>query len=108
MLALNKDVCLLKDQTLRTLHADLVGKLYRVFDPLDPIETIPKELTKWLRDKKIVPSTVSIKKTISISLTNLIPNSSDLVLPVNNLVNFSDLTNQVYIDLQDVVEQHTY
>jgi hypothetical protein len=51
MLALRKPVCLLKDRTLPTLHADLVGKLYRVFDPLEPIRTIPKELSAWLRDK---------------------------------------------------------
>jgi hypothetical protein len=51
MFALRKKVCLLKDKTLDTLQADLVGKLYRVFDPLDPIETIPQELTRWLNDK---------------------------------------------------------
>jgi hypothetical protein len=51
MLALRKQVCLLKDRTLTTLHADLVGKLYRVFDPLDPIGTIPEELARWLKDK---------------------------------------------------------
>lgn len=51
MFALKKDVCLLKDRTLTTLHADLVGKLYRVFDPLDPIVSIPQELSRWLRDK---------------------------------------------------------
>jgi hypothetical protein len=51
MFALKKDICLLKDRTLNTLHADLVGKLYRVFDPLDPIGTIPRELSRWLRDK---------------------------------------------------------
>jgi hypothetical protein len=51
MFALKKHLCLLKDKTLKTLHADLVGKLYRVFDPLDPVETIPKELAQWLKDK---------------------------------------------------------
>ena len=51
MLALRKPVCLLKERTLKTLHADLVGKLYRVFDSLDPIETIRLELSQWLRDK---------------------------------------------------------
>ncbi|HEX8141456.1 MAG TPA: hypothetical protein VF553_02605 [Pyrinomonadaceae bacterium] len=60
MFALKKNVCLLKDKTLKTLHADLVGKLYRVFDPLDPIGTIPDELSRWLKDKRIIPSTVSV------------------------------------------------
>lgn len=39
MVALGKSICFLKDNTLRTLHADLVGKLYRVFDSLDPVGT---------------------------------------------------------------------
>jgi CHAT domain len=51
MFALKKQICLLKDRTLKTLHADLVGKLYRIFDPVDPIGTIPKELSQWLKDK---------------------------------------------------------
>jgi hypothetical protein len=33
MMALGKDVCLLKDKTLETLQADLLGKLYKPFDP---------------------------------------------------------------------------
>lgn len=51
MLALRKPVCLLKDRTLTALHTDLVGKLYKEFDPLDPIATIPNELSRWLKDK---------------------------------------------------------
>ena len=54
MFALKKPVCLLKDRTLKTLHTDLVGKLYKVFDPQDPIKTIPDEITQWLSDKGIV------------------------------------------------------
>lgn len=53
MFALRKDVCLLKDRALPTLQADLVGKLYREFDPLDPFDTIPNELSRWLKDKGI-------------------------------------------------------
>jgi hypothetical protein len=56
MFALRKPVCLLKERTLRTLHADLIGKLYRVFDSLDPIGTIPLELSQWLRDKGLQES----------------------------------------------------
>ena len=51
MLALHKPVCLIKDKTLRTLHTDLVGKLYKVFDPQDPLGTIPTQLSQWLVDK---------------------------------------------------------
>ncbi|NQV26949.1 MAG: hypothetical protein HQ518_21575 [Rhodopirellula sp.] len=54
MRALHKPVCLLKDKTLRALQTDLVGKLYKSFDPQDPTGSIPEELTKWLFDKDIV------------------------------------------------------
>ena len=54
MLALGKPVCLAKDRTLRGLHTDLVGKLYKVFDPQDPQGTSPTQLLKWLRDKYMV------------------------------------------------------
>jgi hypothetical protein len=52
--ALKKPICLLKDKTLKTLQTDLVGKLYRSFDPQEPEKTIPTELEKWLRDKEII------------------------------------------------------
>ncbi len=51
MMASLKPLCLLKDQTLSALPADLVGKLYRQFDPHDPAGTIPAVVSKWLSDK---------------------------------------------------------
>ncbi len=54
MRALRKPVCLLKDQTLRELPTDLVGKLYKSFDPQRASESIPAELAKWLHDREIV------------------------------------------------------
>jgi hypothetical protein len=54
MLGLNKSVCFLKDRTLRTLHTDLVGKLYRTFDPQNPEGTIPNELFAWMGQKGFI------------------------------------------------------
>jgi hypothetical protein len=54
LFAMRKPVCLLKDQTLETLHADLVGRLYDPFDPQDPARTIPPKVSKWLLDKGLV------------------------------------------------------
>jgi len=53
MMALGKDVCLLKDKNLETLHADLLGKLYKPFDTQDAGRTIPNQLQKWLSDKRL-------------------------------------------------------
>jgi hypothetical protein len=54
LLAMGREICLLKDQTLPLLQTDLVGKLYRTFDPLDPGNSIPPVLTKWMRDRRII------------------------------------------------------
>lgn len=54
MLALGKSVCLLKDSTVRTLQADLIGKLYREFDPQDPRKTIPPQVLAWMDDKGFI------------------------------------------------------
>lgn len=54
LLALQKPICILKDRTLKTLHADLMGKLYKVFDPLDAGATLASALSDWLRDKGLI------------------------------------------------------
>jgi len=54
MLALRKPVCILKDRTLKTLHSDIMGRLYRQFDPQDPAGSIPSELGAWMRDKGLI------------------------------------------------------
>ena len=52
--ALRKPVCLLKDETLQSLHADLVGKLYRSFDPRAVEQTVPAALSAWLKDQGLL------------------------------------------------------
>jgi len=56
LMAMNKPVLLLKDQSLSTLPADLAGKLYKDFDVHNPEDTIPAHIKKWLRDNGIVVS----------------------------------------------------
>jgi hypothetical protein len=51
MFGLRKQVLLLKDKTLPALHTDLVGKLYKEFDPQNPEDTIPAMIDSWLSDK---------------------------------------------------------
>jgi hypothetical protein len=50
-MAIRKPVCLLKDRTLTTLQTDLIGKLYRAFDPHDARTTIAEQLGKWIGEK---------------------------------------------------------
>jgi hypothetical protein len=54
VMALGKQVCLLKDQTLKHLNTDLIGKLYKTFDPQNPVGSIPPELNKWMQDKRVI------------------------------------------------------
>jgi|ERR1043166_4391158 hypothetical protein len=55
MFAQQKNVCILKDKTLDTLPTDIIGKLYHPFDPQAPETSIPPVLSKWLKDKRIIP-----------------------------------------------------
>ena len=50
MMALKKPICFLKDKSLKSLHTDLVARLYRAFDTHDPRKDIPQHLTAWLSD----------------------------------------------------------
>ena len=52
-IAMRKPVLILKDKTLKNLNTDLVGKLYKSFDPQAPSTTIPKEIDKWLEDRSL-------------------------------------------------------
>lgn len=54
MLALRKNVCLFKDQTLKALPTDLISKLYRDFDQTDPDQSISAPLENWLISKGII------------------------------------------------------
>jgi hypothetical protein len=54
MMGLRKNVCLLKDQTLRNLPTDLMGRLYKQFDPQEVEKTLPDQLDKWMKDKGII------------------------------------------------------
>ncbi|MNR18345.1 hypothetical protein D3C85_1350690 [compost metagenome] len=51
MMGMGKDVLLLKDQTLRNLHTDLAGRLYKQFDTRDTQGSMPAPINKWLADK---------------------------------------------------------
>jgi len=51
---LGKPVCLLKERTLRQLHADIVGKLYVQFDAQTIGHSIGDGLTKWLADRRLI------------------------------------------------------
>ncbi len=64
MLALRKPVCLLKDKTLPALHTDLIGKLYRVFDPFAPELSITSAMRSWLRGKKLSSAQPKLPKAV--------------------------------------------
>ncbi|HQU46696.1 MAG TPA: hypothetical protein PK867_28075, partial [Pirellulales bacterium] len=65
MFAMKKPVCLLKDKTLKTLHTDLVGKLYKTFDPQNPTGTIPSVVESWLFDKELAKRPVTLPSITS-------------------------------------------
>lgn len=56
LMGMGKKVLLLKDKTLPSLPADLVGKLYKPFDPQNISGTLPAQVEKWLKDKELILS----------------------------------------------------
>ena len=54
MLGIKKQVCHLKERTLKSLHSDLMGKLYKEFDIQDIDNSLVPCLEKWLEDKEII------------------------------------------------------
>jgi hypothetical protein len=53
LMALGLPVCLLKDKSIARLHTDLMGKLYRAFDPHDAGPTIRDAVGRWLSDLRL-------------------------------------------------------
>ncbi len=53
-MALRKHVLLLKDKTLKNLNTDLIGKLYKTFDPQSISDSIAPQLERWLKDRNII------------------------------------------------------
>ncbi|HBC9521030.1 TPA: hypothetical protein KFM62_005104 [Escherichia coli] len=51
MMGMEKQVLLLKDKTLSSLHTDLAGKLYKPFDIFDIESSLRPHIDKWLSDK---------------------------------------------------------
>lgn len=54
MMGQKKKVLLLKDQTLRLLQTDLVGRLYRSFDVQRIPKTLPRQIEGWMEDKGFI------------------------------------------------------
>jgi len=52
MYGLGKQVCLLKEKTIRHLQTDIIGKLYMPFDIQDINGTLPIQINKWLIEIK--------------------------------------------------------
>jgi hypothetical protein len=55
MMGLKKPVLLLKDKTLKSLTTDLIGRLYKVFDPQSISASLPPEVDRWLKDRDLIP-----------------------------------------------------
>jgi nucleoside 2-deoxyribosyltransferase len=54
MMALGKPVCFLKERTLKALHTDLVGHLYRTFDAHRIEESMPPAIESWIADHEVL------------------------------------------------------
>jgi hypothetical protein len=56
LMGMGRKVLLLKDKTLPSLPTDLVGQLYKPFDPQNISGTMPAQVEKWLKDNEFILS----------------------------------------------------
>jgi nucleoside 2-deoxyribosyltransferase len=54
MFGLEKPVLLLKDRRLRTLPSDLLGLLYKEFDPDNVRDTVPQKIREFAEEKNLI------------------------------------------------------
>jgi hypothetical protein len=54
MMALNKSIMFLKDSTLKSLHTDLVAKLYEEFDFQKLTKSFDDSVIKWLKNNDLI------------------------------------------------------
>lgn len=52
MIALQKEVCILKEKGLASLPTDIIGSHYRSFDRFDIKNSISKNITQWISDAR--------------------------------------------------------
>jgi hypothetical protein len=61
MMALNKPICFLRDETLHKFPSDLVGKLSIPFDT-EEMSDLGKELRKWVNSHPLFAEMSAIRK----------------------------------------------
>lgn len=96
MLSMFKPILFLKDNTLKVLNTDLIGRLYKQFDAYDPENSIPSSVDKWLLDngycfscfqcfvtlEKPVPELVSDQKLLDQCIADISVHSREDRTPV--------------------------
>jgi len=72
MMSMNKEILFLKDKELKSLSADLMGKLYKNFDTYEIENTVPENVNKWLDDKGFCFSCAKCYVELGISMEELV------------------------------------
>ena len=103
MIALNKPVCLLKDSTIPSLYANMIGRLFLPFDIQNPDKSISSVLIKWLFDKDLIQKSEKQKRSWSKYLPNVSKRDRQ-ILKVVELAH-QDLSND---EISQKLEMHIY
>ncbi len=77
MMSLFKPVLLLKDETIKTMQADLMGKLYKSFDPHSLEDTIKHSTQKWIQDKGLCYSCFEFIVNVKTPISDIVNNKED-------------------------------
>ena len=58
LMAMNRDVLILKDKTLNSLHTDLMHTLYKPFDTQNLKKSLDPIIKKWLQEKSYIENVI--------------------------------------------------
>jgi hypothetical protein len=93
MLSMHKEILFLKDKELKSLNADLMGRLYKDFDTYDIQNTVPKNVQIWLKDKGFCYSCTKCYVELAISMSGLVSKQEKVTSVISDLIGYCPTDN---------------
>jgi hypothetical protein len=89
MLSMHKEILFLKDKELKSLNADLMGRLYKDFDTYDIPNTVPDKVKSWVTDKGYCYSCSKCYVELAISMSGLVSKQDKVGLVISDLIGYN-------------------
>lgn len=98
---LNKQVCLLKEKSMKKLPSDLIGKLYQEFDINNCTASINSVLTHWLADKGLCIPVIKIDNSPDSydEMEQYLCQTGFKKLSISNDMDYSEAKDTLYLNI---------